>query len=202
MPPKQPSGRYPSIQSLAPRDTTASLARGLGDGFVPTRVKFRQPVLRQVVDTIMSIFDSTSAENSRLKNSSVSTMGLPAFKEQMDVMRQAMVRRKSESDLVKGIPVTQPKRKSMNDTLRQKLVDNLAHIAKAESKPTALETLMFHRALAIGGMGRMGGPEAAGPGGSCVCPKCGTTVPHSTGTPCSDRKCPECGASMGRGTTE
>ncbi len=28
------------------------------------------------------------------------------------------------------------------------------------------------------GRGRMGGPFAAGPGGNCVCPNCGATVPH------------------------
>ena len=31
------------------------------------------------------------------------------------------------------------------------------------------------------GMGRPG----AGPGGNCVCPACGTSVPHQAGTPCS-----------------
>ena len=46
----------------------------------------------------MSALDSRYAENSRLKNSSVSTVGLPAFKEQMDAMRQAMVKRKSASE--------------------------------------------------------------------------------------------------------
>jgi len=54
-------------------------------------------------------------------------------------------------------------------------------------------------ALARGdGQGRMGGPQAAGPGGKCVCPKCGATTEHETGTPCTDIKCPKCGAEMAR----
>lgn len=49
-----------------------------------------------------------------------------------------------------------------------------------------------------GGMGRMGGPKAAGPGGMCVCPVCGERVPHVAGQPCSSQTCPKCGARMTR----
>ena len=47
-----------------------------------------------------------------------------------------------------------------------------------------------------GGRGRKGGPKAAGPGGTCVCPKCGHKVPHDTAEPCMDMQCPNCGAGM------
>jgi len=58
-------------------------------------------------------------------------------------------------------------------------------------------------AIAVGtqGMGRMGG-TAEGPGGKCVCPVCGATVAHATGTPCYSIKCPKCGAKMGRPVTK
>jgi len=49
------------------------------------------------------------------------------------------------------------------------------------------------------GKGRMGGPLAAGPGGSCVCPKCGATVAHIIGQACNTRDCPQCGTKMTRG---
>jgi hypothetical protein len=48
------------------------------------------------------------------------------------------------------------------------------------------------------GRGRMGGPFAAGPGGNCVCPSCGTIVPHIVGQPCNQRSCPKCGTKMTR----
>ncbi|MGD1991665.1 MAG: hypothetical protein PVI59_00595 [Anaerolineae bacterium] len=48
------------------------------------------------------------------------------------------------------------------------------------------------------GPGRMGGPFAAGPGGSCVCPSCGHREPHVAGKPCYEQKCPECGTQMTR----
>lgn len=45
-----------------------------------------------------------------------------------------------------------------------------------------------------------GGPEAAGPGGICVCtnPSCGYEMPHDRGTPCSEIPCPKCGSPMTR----
>jgi hypothetical protein len=48
------------------------------------------------------------------------------------------------------------------------------------------------------GRGRMGGPFAAGPGGNCVCPNCGNTIPHVAGQPCNQRNCPKCGTQMTR----
>jgi len=49
-----------------------------------------------------------------------------------------------------------------------------------------------------GGRGRMGG-FAAGPGGVCVCPKCGYKEQHQVGMPCYQKKCPKCGSPMTRG---
>lgn len=47
--------------------------------------------------------------------------------------------------------------------------------------------------------GRMGGTSpGAGPGGNCVCPNCGTKVPHQRGTPCYNLSCPQCGTKMVR----
>jgi len=35
-----------------------------------------------------------------------------------------------------------------------------------------------------------------GSGGGCVCPKCGTRLPHRQGVRCQDERCPGCGARM------
>ena len=50
-----------------------------------------------------------------------------------------------------------------------------------------------------GGRGRNQGPFAAGPGGSCICPKCKAKAVHVQGQPCNQTKCPQCGAIMTRG---
>ncbi len=44
-----------------------------------------------------------------------------------------------------------------------------------------------------------GDKGAGGPGGFCVCPKCGSKVEHKRGIPCSQVRCPECSISMTRG---
>ncbi len=49
------------------------------------------------------------------------------------------------------------------------------------------------------GAGRMGGPSAAGPGGFCVCTKCGEKAAHMAGQPCLRMLCPKCGQPMMRG---
>jgi hypothetical protein len=47
------------------------------------------------------------------------------------------------------------------------------------------------------GGGRGGGNKpGSGPGGNCVCPKCGKKVAHIAGQRCLDQTCPECGTRM------
>jgi len=47
------------------------------------------------------------------------------------------------------------------------------------------------------GRGRGGGnAPGSGPGGDCVCPKCGQRVQHTAGQRCMDMNCPKCGTKM------
>jgi len=46
-----------------------------------------------------------------------------------------------------------------------------------------------------GGQGRNKG-GACGPGGFCVCIKCGERVSHQQGEKCTSLKCPKCGHTM------
>lgn len=46
-----------------------------------------------------------------------------------------------------------------------------------------------------GGRGRNKG-GSFGPGGYCVCAKCGEKVPHQQGVKCTTLKCPKCGKTM------
>ena len=40
--------------------------------------------------------------------------------------------------------------------------------------------------------------QGRGPGGYCVCPKCGYKIEHKRGTPCSTLKCPKCNVMLVR----
>ncbi len=53
------------------------------------------------------------------------------------------------------------------------------------------------RGSAGGGNGRMGG-FGSGAGGYCVCPSCGFRQEHERGQPCTQQRCPNCGAGLVR----
>ena len=49
----------------------------------------------------------------------------------------------------------------------------------------------------VNGQGRNEG-SSLGPGGDCICPKCGAKAKHTVGSPCYEKACPKCGAKMTR----
>lgn len=52
--------------------------------------------------------------------------------------------------------------------------------------------------LGLGAGRRLRHGAGHGAGGTCICVRCGTRLPHQRGEPCLDRRCPDCGAAMMR----
>jgi len=89
-----------------------------------------------------------------------------------------------------------------SDNLREKLmkeIDNLSYVAiqiKSHEVETGFYKPAFGRGFGWQRRGRFRGEietaKGGGPGGYCVCPKCGYKIPHQRGIPCSTLECPKC----------
>ena len=77
---------------------------------------------------------------------------------------------------------------------RERFTDYLKRM-KESKKEDKMKT--YQDFLEAEGKGQ-GGGTAEGPGGDCICPKCGEVSTHQTGIPCTERKCPKCGTMMKR----
>jgi len=102
----------------------------------------------------------------------------------------------------KKMQISQPTFSRILKTARKKVSDAIINgkaikIQGGNIKMVQPRGMGMRRMAGIGGRGRMGG-IAAGPGGNCKCPKCGTEAIHEIGIPCNQQKCPKCGALMVR----
>ena len=105
-----------------------------------------------------------------------------------------------QEEAAKKMNISQPTFFRLLDSARKKIAD-----AIVKGKAIKIEGGMYkmvRRGMGFGrgrgGRGRMGGPLAAGPGGTCICPKCKYEAPHQVGVPCYQMKCPKCGSPMVR----
>jgi len=89
-----------------------------------------------------------------------------------------------------------------SDNLREKLmkeIENLSYVAiqiKSHEVETGFYKPAFGRGFGWHRRGRYRGEietaKGGGPGGYCVCSKCGYEIPHQRGIPCSTLWCPKC----------
>jgi len=96
----------------------------------------------------------------------------------------------------------------ISEVLRERLmtgIENLSYVA-IQIKSHDVETGFYKPILGRGfGWQRKGKfkdeiekAEGRGPGGLCVCPKCGYETPHQAGKPCSSFQCPKCKINLER----
>ncbi|MCL5017154.1 MAG: cation diffusion facilitator family transporter [Patescibacteria group bacterium] len=96
----------------------------------------------------------------------------------------------------------------ISEKIRKDLIDkieNLSYIV-IQIKSYDIETDFYKPAIGKGFSWQNKGKfkrtdsydDGKGPGGKCVCPKCGYEVEHKAGVPCSSLKCPKCGIGLER----
>jgi len=106
-----------------------------------------------------------------------------------------------EKDAAKKMNISQPTFNRLVSSARKKIADAIVNGKAIKIEGGVYK--MVGRGMGFGrgrsGRGRMGGPFAAGPGGTCVCPSCKNKVSHQVGVPCYQMKCPKCGTPMVRG---
>ena len=117
-------------------------------------------------------------------------------REELEVVRLVDVEGLRQSEVGKKMNVSQPTLSRLLKSARKKISNALVKGKAIKVKGGDFE-MVDGKGIGRGGRGRMGG-VAAGPGGVCVCPKCGNEVAQVRGNPCINRKCPKCGSAMAR----
>ena len=124
--------------------------------------------------------------------------------DELEAIRLIDSERMQQNKAGKNMKISQSTLSRLLKTGRKKLADAIINGQAIKIKGGNFKMaiprrgLGFGRGRGLGGRGRMGGPLAAGPGGFCVCPKCGYREPQIRGQPCMNKKCPKCKTLMKR----
>jgi hypothetical protein len=124
-------------------------------------------------------------------------------KEELEAMRVIDYEQTEQREAAKKMNVSQPTLSRLLTSARKKIAEALVNGKSIKIQGGNYKMVMPRGGRGtgvgrgMGGRGRMGG-FGAGPGGNCVCPKCGHREPQIRGQPCMNKKCPECGTLMTR----
>ncbi len=120
--------------------------------------------------------------------------------EETEVLRLIDVEEQEQGKACKKMKISQPTLSRLLKSGRKKISEAIIN-GKAIKIQGGTFKMVRGRGLGQGkagrGGGRMGG-FGLGPGGMCVCPKCGYQEPQMRGQPCMNKKCPKCGNNMTR----
>lgn len=158
---------------------------------------------REAVDSLLDVSAGEEIENKIRRIAKTQNIKIESLKTQK---KGSAITANLEIALPKDLKVEEVEKISKN--LREKLmteIENLSYVA-IQIKSYEIETGFYKPAFGRGygwqRRGRFKGEvkEAVGqgPGGNCICPKCGYKIPHERGVPCSTLKCPNCNIPLTR----
>jgi len=137
-----------------------------------------------------------------------------SFSKQQDIKLSDLKTQKRGSAITANLEIILPNNLSVeeatkiSDNLRKQLIKNIRNLSYVviQIKSHKVSTGFYKPKLGFSfGWQRKGRfkdeikeAKALGPGGFCVCPKCGYKIKHEKGVPCSSLKCPKCNTKMTR----
>jgi predicted DNA-binding protein (UPF0251 family) len=98
-----------------------------------------------------------------------------------------------QEDAAKKMNISQPTFHRLLLSARKNIADAIVN-----GKAIKIEGGVYKMVGLGRGRGRQSEGFDLGPGGECVCPKCGKIVTHTRGTPCFEIMCPDCKTPMTR----
>ena len=151
----------------------------------------RPRILRRVFfNPSVTYFKPAGVPLSELEESSI---GFDEF----EAIRLKDLEELDQKECAKKMKISQPTFNRLLTAARKKITNALVK-GKAMKIEGGDFKMVTPRRETGQGRGRMGGPQAAGPGGVCICPKCGHEEPQIRGQPCMNKKCPKCNSLMTR----
>jgi len=158
---------------------------------------------KEAVDSLLDVSASPEIEEKIKKIAKRENIEVDSLKTQK---KGSIITANLEITLANNLKVEEATK--ISESLREKLmkeVETLSYVA-IQIKSHEVETGFYRPAFGRGFGWQRGGrfkgetEEAAGqgPGGYCVCSKCGYKILHQRGTPCSSLKCPNCKVNLKR----
>lgn len=130
-----------------------------------------------IVDPVLTVFGSLRAPE------------YDAEKVSSNVTNYDLIKLSRKKDVLEKVADTFTQ--DFADNFRKQPVETFKGMAPPERSLFLEKTAKLGEGKGVGGKTQMVGGAS-----KCVCPSCGHSEPHDRGTPCADKKCPECGTKM------
>jgi len=158
---------------------------------------------KEAVDSLLDVSAGADIENQIKAVAKKQNIEIDSIKTQK---KGSMITANLEIKLANNLSVEDATKTS--EMLRERLmaeIENLSYVAiqiKSHDVKTEFYKPFFGRGFGWQKRGvrkkESGASQGKGSGGFCVCVKCGYTIPHEAGVPCSTLKCPKCKINLER----